>query len=88
MRLKLEELSVEQKLGMLLCARRCYVPEDLEVTLELIRNHAVGCVQVPTNEKTPAIMKAIREAADYPLLLIADMEQGYPRADLPKLPAM
>ncbi len=86
--LQLESLSTEQKIGMLMCARRCHSPEDLEYTLSLIRNHALGCVQVPTNEKTLDIMAAIKEAADYPILVIADMEQGYPRADLPKIPAM
>ena len=47
--LRLEELTTEQKLGMLLCARSFAQndPEDLEFTLGLIRNHALGCVQVP-----------------------------------------
>lgn len=87
-KLRIEELSTEQKLGMLLCARRMNNSEDMAYTLELIRNHAVGCIQVPINDKTPEIMAAIREAADYPVLLINDMEQGYPRSDLPKIPAL
>ena len=88
MYLKLEELSTEQKLGMLLCARRLHSEEDLAYTLELIKNHAVGCVQIPLSGKMPEIVKAIREVADYPVLLINDMEQGYPRCDIPKVPAM
>ena len=86
--LRLEDLSTEQKIGMVLCARRCNNEADMTYTLELIRNHAVGCVQVPINDQTPAIVHAIREAADYPVLIINDMEQGYPRADLPKVSAM
>ena len=60
--LKLEDLSVEQKIGMLLCARtfRYGDEEDLEFTYDLIRNHALGCVQVPY--KKPEIMAKINEA--------------------------
>ena len=84
----LNELSDEQKVGMLLCARSLQKPENLEYTLKLIKNHSVGCVQVPISDKTPEIIKAIKEAADYPLLIINDMEQGYPRSNLPSIPAM
>ena len=88
MYLKLEELSTEQKLGMLLCARRLHNEDGLEETLELIKKRAVGCVQIPLSGKMPEIVKAIREVADYPILMINDMEQGYPRCDIPKIPAM
>ncbi len=88
MYLRLEDLSTEQKLGTVLCARRCNNPDDFAYTLELVRNHAVGCIQVPINDKTPELVRAIREAADYPVLIINDMEQGYPRADFPKMSAM
>ncbi len=86
-KLKLEELSAEQKLGMMLCARR-FTPDDMEFTLELIKNHALGCVQVPINAQTPEIIEKIKSAADYPILIFNDMEQGYPRSDVPMLPAM
>lgn len=86
--LVLNELSDEQKVGMLLCARSLQKPENLEYTLKHIKNHSVGCVQVPISDKTPEIIKAIKEAADYPLLIINDMEQGYPRSNLPSIPAM
>jgi len=86
--LKLEELTTEQKIGMLFCARRCGKAEEFEQTLEMIRNHSLGSVQVPINDKTPEIIKAIKEAADYPILIINDMEQGYPRSGLPSISAM
>ena len=85
--LRLEDLSTEQKLGMLLCARRCWDKADFAYTLELIRNHSLGCVQVPIDENTPKYMAAIREAADYPILIFADMERGYPNGVLPSVPA-
>ncbi|MBQ7293488.1 MAG: hypothetical protein IJW79_07105 [Clostridia bacterium] len=86
--LKIEELSTEQKIGMLFCARRCGKAEEFEQTLEMIRNHSLGSVQVPINDKTPEIIKAIKEAADYPILIINDMEEGYPRSNLPCIPAL
>ena len=86
--LKLEELSTEQKIGMLFCARRCGKAEEFEQTLEMIRNRSLGSVQVPINDKTPEIIKAIKEAADYPILIINDMEQGYPQSGLAAIPAM
>ena len=73
---------------MLFCARRCGKAEEFEKTLEMIRNHALGSVQVPINDKTPEMIKAIKEAADYPILIINDMEQGYPRSGLAAIPAM
>ena len=47
--LKLEELTLEQKIGMLICARNFYKidGEDLEFTLELIRNHALARFRCP-----------------------------------------
>lgn len=86
--LKLEELNTQQKLGMLLCARRFdnNDTEDLEFTLDLIRNHALGCVQVPIGRTD--IMEKVKAAADYPIIIIADMEMGYPKSKLPPVPMM
>ena len=83
--LKLEELTLEQKLGMVYCGRP-FQPEDLDFVLELIGKRALGCVQVPV--KRPDVMEKIRNAADYPLILIADMEMGYPGSSLPPIPMM
>jgi len=78
MQLKLEELTTEQKLGMLYCARP-FNDESLAYTLKLIRNHALGSVQVRPNRKE--FIKKIREAADYPILIICDTETGFPGSD-------
>lgn len=85
--LKIEELSTDQKLGMLLCAR-CNSPdeEELQYVLGLIQNHALGCIQVGAHR--PDIMERIHEAADYPILIINDTEMGFPTSDLPKVPLM
>lgn len=84
--LTIEQMSPEQKIGRVLCARRTHLAEDLEFTLELIKNEACGCVQVHINEKSAALIKTLREAADYPLLIVNDMERGFPPAKLPQLP--
>ena len=78
MKLKLENLTTEQKLGMLYCARP-FNDESLEYTLKLIRNHALGSVQVRPNRKE--FIKKIREAADYPILIICDTETGFPGSE-------
>ena len=88
MYLKVEDLSIDQKLGMVLCARRLSNPEDLEYTLEMIRNHAIGAVQLPMKDNTKEIAAKLKEAADYPLLILCDAETGYRRCDLPKVSAM
>lgn len=71
---------------MLLCARTFQSEDDIEFTLELIRNHALGSVQIPFTN--PEIMARIKEAADYPILLITDMEMGFPTSQLSPIPAM
>lgn len=86
--LRLEELTTEQKIGMLICARNFYQinEEDLEYTINMIRNHALGCIQVPYDK--PHIMQKVKEAADYPIIIITDMEMGCPISDLPPVPMM
>ena len=73
-----DKMTVEQKIGTVLCANFVYQHEgDLEFALEQIKKHAFTCVRLSANRRFPAIMKALREAADYPLLIITDMEKGF-----------
>lgn len=85
MELKLEDLSAEQKLGMLYCARPKN-DDDLEYTLKLIKKCALGSVQVPP--KKPHYMKMIREAADYPILIICDTETKFPTSEKQEISLM
>ncbi len=80
--LKLEELTTEQKLGMTYCARPDK-PEDFDCVIEMVKNHALGSVQVSPTQ--PEMVKRIKEAADYPILIICDCERGFPTSDLPKI---
>ena len=74
--LKFEDLTLEQKLGMMLVRRSAFIDdEDIEFTLEMIKKHAVGGIQLAPN---PELMKRIDEVLDYPLLICYDMETGYP----------
>jgi beta-N-acetylhexosaminidase len=83
--LKLEEMTVEQKVGMLLCARRFWKnTDDVDFILELVKKRALGCVQAPFNQ--PEIIKKIKETADYPIILVNDTERGYPTSPRPKVP--
>ena len=83
--LTIEQMTPEQKIGRVMCARRVHMKEDLEFTLELIRNQACGCVQVPVNEGAAELIRTLRAAADYPLLIVNDMESGYTPSGLPKI---
>ena len=83
MQLKQEELTLEQKLGMLYCARP-FNDRDLEFTLKLIKKRALGSVQIlPTK---PHYMKAVQEAADYPIIIVCDTETGFPTSKKQPIP--
>ena len=81
--LKFEELSVEQKLGMLYCAR-IFSDRDLEFALGLIKKRALGSVQImPTR---PEYMKKVLEVADYPIIIVCDTETGFPTSKKQPIP--
>ena len=72
--LKLEDLTIEQKLGMVLCGRRFAQQADFDYTLELIKKKALGSVQVPCGPRALEIVNKIKEVAEYPILIIAEEE--------------
>ena len=85
--LRLEQMTPEQKLGRVLCCRRLREQDDIDFTLELIKNSACGAVTMIFDEdKRPGLVKLFRDAADYPLIMVNDMELGYPASKLPKIP--
>ncbi|MBE6647259.1 MAG: hypothetical protein E7611_06435 [Ruminococcaceae bacterium] len=87
-RLKIEDMTPEQKLGMVFCARKfdTAFDDDIEFTIELIKNHSLGCVQLPAHKRE--VVKRVIEAADYPILVFNDTEQGFPTSPLPPIPLM
>lgn len=80
--LKLEELTTRQKLGMAMIGHIWYWDDfdgeaNLEHALELIRNHALGAVWIqPGEQNRERVIAAIKEAADYPILIMTDAESG------------
>jgi len=77
--LKLNELTLEQKLGMsmvALCRNRD--ESNVEYLEQLIRNHSLGGVWVvPKSENYRSVLKRLKDAADYPLLIFTDAEGGW-----------
>ena len=85
MKLNIENMSLEQKIGMVFCARR-FEQEDIEFIIELIKKRALGCVQLPAHSRK--IVEQILSEADYPILVFNDTETGFPTSDLPKISLM
>lgn len=84
---KPSDLSIKQKIGMMLIARTPVDEESYQFTLELIRNHSLGGIHFRTVDSTPSfpvdkqriknLIKEVKETADYPILICEDMESGY-----------
>ena len=69
--LKLEELSIRQKLGMTFTAfinGMSRTPEEDAFILDLIKNHSLGCVWVQVDrDGVEELIAKVKEAADYPV---------------------
>lgn len=77
--LKLNQLTLEQKLGQVICSRGYRDAEDKAFLLEMIRKKAIGGVQIAFDDNYQDFIREIQEAADYPILLYNDMERGFPK---------
>jgi len=80
--LKLEELTTEQKIGLIITARGLGSGEDREFVFDMIKKRALGGIQIPLNSNTDKMIAEVKAAADYPILIGADMEKGYPLSEL------
>ena len=79
--LKIEDLTLEQKIGQLLMVRGFMDEEDRKYIYEMIEKRCVGAVQAPFHLlECDENIRAVKERADYPILIFADMERGYGRA--------
>ena len=76
--LNLSELTLEQKIGMVICVRDVLNKEDEEFILDMIEKKSVGAIQIRFTDKYQDFMKKVKEKADYPILVCADMETGFP----------
>ena len=88
--LRFEDLNTDQKIGMVMAAivnsprpqdRDKYgtFQSNFDFVIELIKNHSLGAVWVtPTMlDYFPEVMPRLKEAADYPLLIFTDAENGF-----------
>ena len=86
--LTIEQMTPEQKIGRVMCARRFRNQEDIDFTLELVKNQACGAIMLPFNERTRELAKMYREAAEYPVIIVNDMETKFPLSETPFVPMM
>lgn len=80
--LKLEDLTIEQKIGQLICVRGFIDEADKEFVFEMLEKKAVGAVQIRYREGCEELIAQIKQKAGYPLLICADMEHGFPGSNL------
>lgn len=76
--LKLDDMTPEQKIGHLLVARDFVSEEDRNFTMEMVKKRCVGGIQMGFTPERRKFAKDAKAIADYPLLVCADMESGYP----------
>ena len=81
--LKLEEMTTEQKLGMLYCAR-LFNETSLNFALELIKKRALGSVQISPKKKD--FVKKVLDTADYPIIIVCDTETRFPTSEKQPIP--
>lgn len=83
--LKFEEMTLEQKVGFAMVGGS-WRPilndkEDLEYVLELIKKRSLGALWVSChageNRDFAEVVRIIKEAADYPILIMTDEESGF-----------
>lgn len=85
--LKLEEMTLEQKIGQLICVRWFREEEDMKDIFKALARGEVGAMQIRWQDEstTRNLIRDIRNAAGYPVLICADMESGFPGSKL-KMP--
>ncbi len=76
--LKFEELTTEQKLGLVIAPLfQSYMSdENKEFVFDLIKKRAIGALWINTGPKAYELIRKIREMADYPIIIMTDAESG------------
>ncbi len=77
--LKFEELTLEQKLGMIFtphwASKNC--EENFNWLIDMVKKRALGSVWIQhTTKDAEKVLQKIREVADYPILIFTDAENG------------
>lgn len=76
--LKFEELTLEQKLGLVLAPlfQPTMSDEIKDFVFDLIKKRAIGALWINTGPKGFELIRKVREIADYPIIIITDAESG------------
>ena len=81
--LRLEEMTLAQKIGQLICIRGFHDEEETKEIHEALARGEVGAIQGRWfGEDAAEIISEIRETAGYNVLICADMEVGFPGSKL------
>ena len=86
-----EELTLEQKLGMVICAnaQKRFSENEIEKILTMIKEHKLGAVWMSTNAPDrDKILKQINETADYPIIIVTGAESGFGEHMFPSMRAL
>lgn len=82
--LSLHSLSLEQKLGLMLVGRNPGNDASLGHILRMVENRSLGALHLVPHSP---YKNRILAAADYPLLILDNMESGFPTAQAVPLPS-
>ena len=75
--MKLCDMTLEQKIGHLICARGFNSEEDKEYIIDMAKKGCIGGIQMWNKPGYKEFIDKVRENAGYPILVCADMENGY-----------
>ena len=71
--LDIKSLTLEQKLGMVICAHLQLGEEEIQNSIQMVKEHRLGAVWLQHDEKNASeVIARVLEAADYPLLVFTD----------------
>lgn len=82
--LKKEELTLDQKLGIVLCATMSHGDADSDYVINMIKERKCGAVWIQDSPKLDEYLARIREVADYPVIVICDAEEGIEGYGIPQ----
>ncbi len=75
--LKLEELTLEQKIGQLIIVRGFVDQADRDYIMEMTEKKSVGGFQIGFSKDCRQLIEEINSRAGYPVLICANMEYGF-----------
>ena len=83
--LNIKDLTLEQKLGMVICANLRIGEKDVQTAIQMVKEHRLGAIwlQYDAQHETNGVAR-ILEVADYPILVLTDCENGLGDRTIPQ----